>query len=94
MLSPESRFRAAYQQRSPCPREAQRVSTTRIFRSGYFSPSSSAAIRADWQVVDSPEEKARISASFPDSRMGVRHSTYCSGFTAEVVGMAPARMAS
>ena len=47
-VMPSSRFLQAYHTSSPSPRDAQRVSTTYIVRSGYFSRSSSAAMTADW----------------------------------------------
>ena len=45
--------------------EAARVSTTATFRSGYFCIRSSAAMRAELQVVDRAEEKASTSTSLP-----------------------------
>ena len=70
MLFPWAFIRAAYHTSRPCPREAHRESTTQIFRSGYRSDSSWAAIWAEWQVADRPEEKAIISTSLPACTRG------------------------
>ena len=61
------------------------------FRSGYCSPSSSAAMRAEWQVADRPEEKAITSTSRPACRWGSMQSANSDTFTAEVVALPPSR---
>ena len=91
MLSPRALCWAACQSSRPWPREAHSVSTTYTLRSGYFSPSSCAAIWAEWQVADRAEEKASTSTSLPAWSRGSIFSVKSEMFTAEVVAISPSR---
>lgn len=91
MPLPSFFMRAAYHTSRPWPREAHRESTTYTFRSGYCSESSWAAIWAEWQVADRPEEKATTSTSLPSFRWGSMVSVKSDTLTAEVVAISPSR---
>ena len=74
----------------PMP-EAHRLSTTVIFRSGYCSVSSSAAIAPLWQVVERPEEKATYKMSSPACSTGSKAALKAASLAAEVLATAPSR---
>ena len=67
------------------------MSTTKIFRSGYCSARSPAAIWKELQVVDRPEEKASTSTSSPRFSTASMASAASPTLTALVVAMLPSR---
>ena len=78
----------------PSPNEAPRVSSTRIFRSGYFSASSRATSPTPQQVPLTPLDSPTNSTSSPLMRYGSMPFCAASGVTMEVCTDAPRRSAS
>ena len=79
MLMPPSRFFTAISKSAPIPPVAASESTQTSLASGYFSLSSSAAIREELYVFESPLESEMYKTDLPSFKSGSKISTYIKG---------------